>query len=89
MVIEAAELADEGGSVPAISIGWFRRVNLFADASPNPGSSIVSFGRLATVDATMRIRLVGSQNLVAVAEIVDGTFCRTSRPTAATEGGCG
>ena len=90
MVIEAPEIADNGGSVPVRVVArhaW--RIALFADGNPNPGVSVVSFGRLATAEATIRIRLAGSQNLIAVAEMVDGTFHMTMRPIAVTVGGCG
>ena len=90
VLIDAPEIADNGGAVPirVFALGA-RRIALFADGNPNPGVSTLSFGTLATPEATIRIRLAGSQNLVAVAEMVDGTFRMTSRPIAVTVGGCG
>ena len=90
MLIEAPEIADNGGAVPIRVVApGARRIALFADGNPNPGVAVFSFGKLATPEATVRIRLAGSQNLVAVAEMVDGTFRETSRPIVVTIGGCG
>ena len=90
VLIEAPEIADNGGAVPIrVFAPGARRIALFADGNPNPGVAVFSFGKLATPEATVRIRLAGSQNLVAVAEMVDGTFRETSRPIVVTVGGCG
>ncbi len=89
VVIEAPDIADNGGAVPIRVVApGARRIALFADGNPNPGVSIVSFGRLAMAEATIRIRLAGSQNLIAVAEMADGAFHMTLRPIAVTVGGC-
>ena len=40
-------------------------------------------------DAKTRIRLAKSQNVIAVAEMADGSFRRASRKIAVTVGGCG
>ena len=65
------------------------RIALFADANPSPGVAVFAFGRLATPAASTRIRLAGSQNVVAVAELADGTFRKAARAVAVTAGGCG
>ena len=43
----------------------------------------------ASQTATTRIRLAGTQNVVAIAKMADGSFARTSNPVKVTIGGCG
>ena len=90
VLLEAPEIADNGGSVPVrIAAEGARRIALFADGNPNPGVAVFAFGRLMTPSATIRIRLARSQNVIAVAELADGTFRKTSQSIAVTVGGCG
>ena len=90
VVLEVPEIADNGGAVPVRVVAeGARRIALFADANPSPGVAVFAFGRHATPAATIRIRLAGSQNVVAVAEMADGTFRLASRAIAVTAGGCG
>ncbi len=90
VLLEAPEIADNGGSVPIrLAASGARRIALFADGNPSPGVAVATFGRLSTPEATLRIRLAGSQNLIAVAEMADGTFRKVSRPIIVTVGGCG
>ncbi len=88
--LEAPEIADNGGAVPVrVAAPGARRIALFADANPNPGVAVFAFGRLVPSAAATRVRLAESQNLVAMAEMADGTFRRASRAVAVTVGGCG
>ena len=90
VVLEVPEIADNGGAVPVrVAAEGARRIALFADANPSPGVAVFAFGRLATPVASTRIRLAGSQNVIAVAELADGTFRKASRAVAVTAGGCG
>ena len=90
MEIEVPEIADNGGAVPVrVAAEGARRIALFADGNPSPGVAVFAFGRLATPAASTRIRLAGSQNVIAVAEIADGAYRMTSRAIAVTAGGCG
>ena len=90
VVLEVPEIADNGGAVPIRAAAeGARRIALFADANPSPGVAVFAFGPLATPAAMTRIRLAGSQNVVAVAEMADGTFRKASRAVAVTAGGCG
>ncbi len=89
VLLEVPEIADNGGSVPVrIAAGGARRIALFADGNPNPGVAVFTFGRLVPPAATIRIRLAGSQNVIAVAEMADGTFRQASQAIAVTVGGC-
>ena len=87
--IEAPEIADNGGAVPVrVAADGARRVALFADGNPSPGVAVFTFGKWVTPAASTRIRLAGSQKLIAVAEMADGTFRTTSRAIKVTAGGC-
>jgi sulfur-oxidizing protein SoxY len=87
--IEAPEIADNGGAVPIrVEAEGARRIALFADGNPNPGVARFAFGALTPPAAKIRIRLAESQNVIAVAEMADGTFRRVSRRIAVTVGGC-
>ena len=90
VVLEVPEIADNGGAVPVrVAAEGARRIALFADANPYPDVAVFAFGRLVPPAATIRIRLAESQNVIAVAEMADGTFRRASREIAVTVGGCG
>ena len=90
VLLEVPEIADNGGAVPVrVSAEGARRIALFADANPYPDVAEFTFGSLVPPAATIRIRLAESQNVIAVAEMADGTFRRTSRRIAVTVGGCG
>lgn len=87
--LEVPEIADNGGAVPVrVAAGGARRIALFADGNPNPGVVVFEFGRFAPPAATIRIRLARSQNVIAVAELADGTFRKAARPVSVTVGGC-
>ena len=89
VLLEVPEIADNGGSVPVrIAAEGARRIALFADGNPNPGVAVFTFGRLVPPAATIRIRLAGSQKVIAVAEMADGTFRQASQAIAVTVGGC-
>lgn len=88
--LEVPEIADNGGAVPVrVAAEGARRIALFAEANPYPGVAVFAFGSLMPPAATIRIRLARSQKVIAVAEMADGTFRRTSRRVAVTVGGCG
>ena len=90
VALEVPEIADNGGAVPVrVAADGARRIALFADGNPSPDVVVFAFGRLATPSASTRIRLAGSQNVLAVAELADGTFRKASRAIAVTAGGCG
>ena len=81
--------ADNGGAVPVrVSAEGARRIALFADGNPSPGVAVFTFGKWVKPMASTRIRLAGSQKLIAVAEMADGTFRTASRPIKVTAGGC-
>ena len=90
LVLEVPEIADNGGAVPVrVAAEGASRIALFAEENPSPGVAVFAFGRLATPAASTRIRLAGSQNVIAVAEMADGTYRMASRAIAVTADGCG
>ncbi len=89
LLLEIPEIADNGGAVPLrVEAKGARRIAVFADANPNPGVVVFNFGALANSSAATRIRLARSQNVIAVAEMTDGTFRQVSRNVVVTVGGC-
>ena len=90
VLLDAPEIFDNGGAVPIRVVAeGARRIALFNDGNPNPGVAVFTFGRLVPPEATIRIRLAGSQTVYAVAEMADGTFRQSSQKIAVTVGGCG
>ncbi len=90
VVLDAPEIADNGGSVQIrVAAAGARKIALFSEGNPNPGVVVFTFGKNVVPAATTRIRLAGSQNLVAVAEMPDRTFIHVTRPITVTVGGCG
>lgn len=98
MTLKAPEIAENGNAVPVtISVdsemsekSYVKALYLAADGNPNPGVVSYGFTPLAgKAEVALRVRLAQSQNLVAVAEMNDGTLYRTSREVKVTIGGCG
>jgi len=61
-----------------------------AAGNPTPGVATFNFGPLAASQfASTRIRLAGTQDVVAVAKMPDGSFVQASQEVKVTIGGCG
>ncbi|MGS4944679.1 thiosulfate oxidation carrier protein SoxY [Meridianimarinicoccus sp. RP-17] len=87
----APEIAENGNTVP-IQVGAEGAVAimLLATGNPTPGVATFSFGDLAGAHmASTRIRLAGTQDVVAVAKMADGSFKQASANVKVTIGGCG
>jgi sulfur-oxidizing protein SoxY len=69
---------------------YVKAVHLFADGNPRP--EVVSF-RFSPVngkaEASTRMRLAKTQNVVAVAKMADGTVSTDKKMVKVTIGGCG
>ena len=89
--IGAPEIAENGNTVPVeVSAEGAASIMLLASGNPRPEVAIFHFGPLAaSSSAKTRIRLAGTQDLVAVAKMADGSFVRGSRTVKVTIGGCG
>ncbi|MGG7568446.1 thiosulfate oxidation carrier protein SoxY [Rhodovulum sp. DZ06] len=88
--IGAPEIAENGNTVP-IEVGaeGAAEILVLADGNPSPGVATFRFSKLAVPAASTRIRLAGTQNVVAVAKMQDGSFRQAQRTVKVTIGGCG
>ena len=67
-----------------------KAVHVFADGNPNPGVASFYFTpMMPKAAAQFRLRLAQTQNIVAVAEMSDGTLHTAKREVKVTIGGCG
>ena len=63
---------------------------VLAAGNPEPGVATFNFGPGAAQQAaSTRIRLAGTQDVVAVAKLADGSFAKASATVKVTIGGCG
>jgi sulfur-oxidizing protein SoxY len=98
IALDLPEMAENGNTIPYTVIvdspmspaQYVKAVHLLASANPLP--QIASFfftpasGRASVAS---RMRLAQTQEVVAIAEISDGTFFMVKRPVKVTVGGCG
>ena len=91
VVLKAPEIAENGNTVPIkVAAPGAVMVALFAEGNPMPKVATFRFGLLnPTRSASTRIRLAGTQTVVAIAQMEDGTFQRASANVKVTIGGCG
>ena len=87
----APEIAENGNTVPIdVSAPGATAILLLAAGNPTPGVATYNFGELAgTQAASTRIRLAGTQDVVAIAKMSDGSFKRAAKTVKVTIGGCG
>lgn len=91
ITLTAPEIAENGNTVPvAVDAPGAEAIALFAAGNPTPGVATFKFGPLAgSQAASTRMRLAGTQEVIAVAKMADGTFVKTSATVKVTIGGCG
>lgn len=91
IVLTTPEIAENGNTVPVeVSAPGAVSIMLLAAGNPNPDVGTFNFGPLAaTQAAATRIRLAGTQDVIAIAKMADGTFVRASNEVKVTIGGCG
>ncbi|MCL5778659.1 thiosulfate oxidation carrier protein SoxY [Limibaculum sp. FT325] len=91
ITLTTPEIAENGNTVPVtVSAPGAVSIMLLAAGNPNPGVGTFNFGPLAaSQSATTRIRLAGTQQVIAVAKMADGSFVRTANEVKVTIGGCG
>lgn len=91
LFVGAPEIAENGNTVPIeISAPGATSVAVFADGNPTPKVATFRFGPLSGSNlASTRIRLATTQNVVAVAQMADGSFQMASAEVKVTIGGCG
>ena len=91
ITLTAPEIAENGNTVPiGVDAPGAVRITLFADGNPVPNVATFQFGPLsASRSASTRIRLARTQNVVAIAEMEDGSFQMAKAEVKVTIGGCG
>lgn len=91
LTLTAPEIAENGNTVPvSVDAPGAVSIMVLATGNPTPGVATFNFGPLAAEQsASTRIRLAGTQDVVAIAKMADGTFARASQAVKVTIGGCG
>ncbi len=91
ITLTAPEIAENGNTVPvSVEAPGAAAIMIVASKNPNPGVFQVEFGPLAAEQfVSTRIRLAGTQDVIAIARMADGSFVQTTRTVKVTIGGCG
>mgnify|MGYP001478959297 CR=1 FL=1 len=91
ITLDAPEIAENGNTVPiSVNAPGASEVLVLAMGNPTPPVATFKFGPLAgSREAGTRIRLAGTQDVVAIAKMPDGTFVQASSNVKVTIGGCG
>ena len=91
IMLNAPEIAENGNTVPIeVSAPGAEAIMILAAGNPNPDVGTFHFGPLAGSQmASTRIRLAGTQDVIAIAKMADGSFVRASAEVKVTIGGCG
>ena len=91
VTLTAPEIAENGNTVPMeVAADGATSILLLATGNPTPPVATFNFGPLAgSSRASTRIRLAGTQEVVAIARMADGTFHKASATVKVTIGGCG
>ena len=96
--LELPEIAENGNTVPVkVSVDspmtdadHVKAVHLFSEGNPAPDIASYRFStKSGKAEASSRIRLAKTQNVIAVAEMSDGKFYMTKTQVKVTIGGCG
>jgi sulfur-oxidizing protein SoxY len=67
-----------------------KAVHVFADGNPNAGVASFYFTpMMPKASAQIRMRLAQTQNIIAIAEMADGTLYTAKKEVKVTIGGCG
>lgn len=85
------EIAENGNNVPVeVDAPGAEAIMVFANANPNPEVATFNFGPLSGSQlASTRVRLAGTQDVIAIARMPGGEFIQTSANVRVTIGGCG
>jgi len=91
ITLTAPEIAENGNTVPIeVSAAGAVAITVLASGNPTPEVATFQFGELAGDQAaSTRIRLAGTQDVIAIAKMADGSFARTQSTVKVTIGGCG
>ncbi|HKL68649.1 thiosulfate oxidation carrier protein SoxY [Salibaculum sp.] len=91
ITLTAPEIAENGNTVPVeVSAPGAASITILAAGNPTPDVATFNFGPLAGAQAaSTRIRLAGTQDVIAIAKMEDGSFVQASQEVKVTIGGCG
>ena len=98
VVLDTPQIAENGSTVPITvrvdspmnAQDNVKSLHLWADGNPNPDVASFHFTKMsAKAQVATRIRLIKSQNVIAVAEMGDGSFALAKSKIKVTIGGCG
>jgi sulfur-oxidizing protein SoxY len=91
LVLIAPEIAENGNAVGIeVSCPGAESIRLLAPANPNPEVCTFHFGPMAgSHDASIRIRMAETQEIIALAKMPDGSFRQATALVRVTIGGCG
>jgi len=98
VTLDAPEIAENGNTVPvSVSVDspmtgddYVESVLILADGNPNPDVATFHFTALSgAAEATTRMRLAKTQNVIAVAKMSDGSVFMDKKEVKVTIGGCG
>ena len=89
--LDAPEIAENGNTVPInVTAPDAASIMLLASANPVPAVATFHFGPLSGArSGSTRIRLIKTQDVLAIAKMEDGTFKSTKATVKVTIGGCG
>ena len=96
--IELPEIAENGNTVPvSVSVesamsgdDMVQSVIILAEGNPNPAVATFNFTAMSgAAEATTRMRLAKTQNVIAVARMADGSVYMDKKEVKVTIGGCG
>jgi sulfur-oxidizing protein SoxY len=95
--LELPELAENGNTVPlSVAVDgptdeglYVQEILVVAPANPNARVIRFRFSAASVAEASTRIRLAETQDVIALAKLSDGTFFQASRQIKVTIGGCG
>lgn len=89
--LTAPEIAENGNTVPiSVEAEGAVSVLLLAAGNPTPGVAQFNFGAMSGAQAaSTRVRLAGTQDIIAVAKMADGSFAKAQQTVKVTIGGCG
>lgn len=96
--LDVPEIAENGNTVPMAvmvdspmtSDDYVEAVLVVASANPRPGIATFTFTPLSgSAEANTRIRLMETQDVIAVAKMSDGSYYMDRKEVRVTIGGCG
>lgn len=96
--ITAPSIAENGNAVP-LTVGvdspmsaadHVKAIHIVADGNPNPGVASFKFTPMSgKAEVQIRVRMAQTQNVIAVAEMQDGSLWSAAKEVKVTIGGCG